>query len=78
MTLYGIDFIPTKSRKKKPPTLEKAARTFAREWANWHEDGSDIFPHPELVDAGHGILEALGLSMVETKTGKQRLKKVKP
>ncbi len=65
------------SRTKKPPTVEQAAKTFAREWARWHEN-IDFIPHPELVDAGHGILEALGLEMVETKKGKQQLRKVKP
>lgn len=77
MTLYGVDFVPTKSRKKKPPALEKAAKTFAREWARWHENSDQLWHH-ELIDAGHGILEALGLEMVETKTGSQQLRKVKP
>lgn len=52
--------------------IKKAAMAFAKAWAAWHEHGG-IMLDPELVDAGHGIVEALGLEMVETPRGKQKL-----
>lgn len=54
--------------------LKKAAMTFARAWAAWHEHGSVVLDS-DLVDAGHGIIEALNLEMVETPRGKQKLVK---
>lgn len=55
--------------------LEKAARVFAKAWAEWHEHDCSTFD-PELIDAGHGIVEALGLEMVQVTGGKQKLVKV--
>lgn len=52
--------------------IKKAAMAFAKAWAAWHEHGG-VTLDPELVDAGHGIVEALGLEMVETSKGKQKL-----
>lgn len=52
--------------------IKKAAMAFAKAWAKWHEHDSMI-PDPGLIDAGHGILEALDLEMVEVKGGKQKL-----
>lgn len=55
-----------------PRGIKKAAMAFAKAWAAWHEHGG-VMLDPELVDAGHGIVEALGLEMVETPRGKQKL-----
>lgn len=53
--------------------LNAAAHTFARAWANWHEH-SDINLDDEAITAGHDIVTALGLEMVEDEeTRKQNL-----
>lgn len=52
--------------------LQKAAMKFARAWAKWHEN-SHCWLDEDVIDAGHGILQAMGLEMVETDKGKMRL-----
>lgn len=53
-----------KAKQKVPKTLHDAAMAFADAWAKWHDHDCSILD-VELVDAGHGIVEALGLEMIE-------------
>ena len=54
------------------PPIEKAAREFARAWASWH-DHSGLMLDDDLSTASNGILEALGLELVEGEDGKHTL-----
>lgn len=63
---------PKATNSQPNQKLHDAAMTFAKAWAGWHSHGSMI-PDPELVDAGHGILEALGLEMVGKQGYEQKL-----
>lgn len=57
----------------KQSPLEKAAREFAKAWCEWHGH-SDLMLDESLIDAGHGIVKALGLMMNENpETGKYKL-----
>jgi hypothetical protein len=46
------------------PTLEEAAKTFAKAWCEWHNDPDKMFS-PEVVDAAHSICESIGLMVNE-------------
>lgn len=59
------------------PKLRKAAIKFAKAWASWHNhDG--IMLDDELIDASHGILEAIDLELGDNGEGETVLRKFKP
>lgn len=57
-----------KPRLLKTLKLRKAAIEFATAWAAWHNHG-EAMPDEELIDASHGILEAMGFELVENSKG---------
>lgn len=69
---------PYQRNKGKNARIKEAAQKFARAWVKWHDHSCSILD-VDLVDAGHGIVEALGFEMVERPDGKHKLvPKVKP
>lgn len=62
------------AKVKAEQPLQKAAMTFAKAWAKWHEH-TGMMPDHEVIEAAAGILEVLGLEMEENKKGKIKLVK---
>lgn len=52
--------------------LQKAAMAFAEAWASWHNH-TDPMPDLGVIEAASGLLEALGVDMVDGEDGLVKL-----
>lgn len=57
--------------------VHSAALVFAKAWAAWHNT-SEVMPSHDVIESASGILEALGVDMIEGRTGKYRIVRAWP